>query len=355
VTTRSGFVLAFVLLLARVGGASPAAEKLFQDGRNFMNEGKLAEACDAFRRSNELEARVGTLLNLANCEEKRGRLATAWSAFVEARALAKRSNDDRATEADKRASALAPRLPYLTIKVAHPLPDLVVRRNGIEVPAAELEHDVPLDPGAYDVEASATGYQAFKQAVELAPGARATVAIPALVASPAGDAPAVAPATPVAAVETKATPTPSWTARRFGAGVGLGGTTQKDVIVGLRGFIGIVEAGPGVIRLVPSVFYTRSHDAMDVYQYYDVFAIGLATELAWPQTGQLFVAAGLGFGLDIIKDGYGNPISTNAWAAARVSPTLRLGAHFDLGLHIQLVAGGGGVVGLGELGIDYVF
>ena len=350
-------MLVLALALVRASDASPAAEKLFQDGRNFMTEGKLVEACDAFRRSNELEARVGTLLNLANCEEKRGRIATAWSTFVEARALAKRLGDDRAAEADKRAATLAPKLPYLTVKVAHPLPDLVVRRNGIEVPAAELEHEVPLDPGAYDIDASATGHQGFKQSVELAAGSHVTVAVPPLVAvagaaeaaaAPLVDKPgAPAPSTPVA-------PAASWKQRQFGIGIASGVSSDKDVIGGLRGFVGIAEAGPGMVRLVSSVFYTRSHDAMDVYQYYDIFAIGLATEYVWPETGRLFFATGLGFGIDLIKDAYNNPLNTHVWAAGRVSPTLRIG-RFDLGLHIQIVAGTGGVVGLGELGIDYVF
>ena len=77
-----------VVCMSTVAVASPAAEKLFRDGKQFMQEGKLAEACEAFRKSQELESRSGTLLNLGDCEEKRGRIATAWELFVQSRALA---------------------------------------------------------------------------------------------------------------------------------------------------------------------------------------------------------------------------------------------------------------------------
>src|SRR6188768_4170776 len=100
-------VVVVLVGVASVAHASPAAEKLFQDGKQLVAQGKLAEGCDALRRSNELEPRVGTLLNLGDCEEKRGRIATAWETFTAARSLANQKGDARGTEADKRVTALA--------------------------------------------------------------------------------------------------------------------------------------------------------------------------------------------------------------------------------------------------------
>ena len=335
-------VFAVSLAISAVGHASPAAEKLFQDGRAFMNQGKLAEACDAFRRSTELEPRVGTLLNLANCEEKRGHFAVAWSTFIEARALAKRQNDERAAEADKRAAALAPKLSYLTIKVASRPPQLVVKRNSTDVPNAELDHEVPVDPGTYAVEASAPGHAPYKQSIDIALGSHAVIEIPALTST--GEPPA--PEQPGAA--------PAFT-RRYAVGAAFGVSSDKDLIGGLRGVIGITQAGPGVIRLVPSVLYARSQDSMDVYHYFDIVAIALSAEYAWNFTPQFFVAGGLGLGVDVVKDNYANPLGMNGFAQLRLSPTLRVGP-VDIGLHAQLV----GVttnrfVGLAELGVDYFF
>jgi hypothetical protein len=339
-----------IVLAGATADASPAAEKLFRDGKALLSEGRLDEACDAFRRSHELEQKVGTLLNWADCEEKRGRTATAWAIFIEARALANREHDDRATEADRRAAALAPKLPYLTVRLggATPPAGLVVRRNGIEVPPAEIGHEVPLDPGAYRLEATAPGYQSWQRSIELTAGARVVVEIPAL--------PVPAAATPDAAaphVDQTASAPAVGTTRRFAIGAALGGSTDSDVIGGLRGVLTLTAAGPGSIRLVPSIFYTRSQDDNDVYQHYDLVAVGLACEYMLPLVAGLGIASGLGIGVELEKDAYDNPLETRAWAAARVSPAYRLGP-VDVGLHLQLVVSTR-VVGLGELGVDYFF
>ena len=76
--------LVALIALAGTAVAGPAAEKLFQDGRTALAAGKLDEACDAFHGSENLEPRVGTLLNVADCEERRGRIATAWIEFNDA-------------------------------------------------------------------------------------------------------------------------------------------------------------------------------------------------------------------------------------------------------------------------------
>jgi hypothetical protein len=349
-------VVLLTVIAVSTAAASPAAEKLFQDGRALMTEGKLPEACDAFRRSNDLEPRVGTLLNLGNCEEKRGRIATAWATFIEARALAKRLKDARRAEADiaeadKRAAALAPKLPYLTIRVADAgrAPGIVVRRNGTDVPAAELGHDVPVDPGSYTLEASAPGYQRWSTTIELREGSRLSVDVPTLTAD-ATAAVATGPTTAPTTITAVAEPTH---ARRFAVGAAIGGSSDGDIIYGLRGVLTLAAVGAGSIRLVPSVFYARIPDASDVYQHYDLFAVGLAGEYVAPVTSKLFIASGLGFGVDITKDAYDNPLSTHAWAAARLSPTYRVGP-VDIGLHLQLVVATS-VVGLGELGVDYFF
>ena len=57
------------------------SEALFEQGRAAMAAGSYDIACARFRDSDKLDPAVGTRFNLADCEERRGRLATAWSLF----------------------------------------------------------------------------------------------------------------------------------------------------------------------------------------------------------------------------------------------------------------------------------
>ena len=54
-----------------------AAEALFEQARAAMAAGSYELACARFRDSDRLDPAIGTRFNLADCEEKRGRVATA--------------------------------------------------------------------------------------------------------------------------------------------------------------------------------------------------------------------------------------------------------------------------------------
>ncbi|MBA3457173.1 MAG: hypothetical protein H0T42_29085 [Deltaproteobacteria bacterium] len=339
-----------VLILVALTGlahANPAAEKVFQDGKALLAQGKIAEACEAFRRSQELEARVGTLLNLGDCEEQRGRFATAWGAFVDARALATRLGDGRSSLADQRAAALAPKLAYVTMKIpstGRPA-GLVVRRNDREVPDAELGLEVPSDPGHYEIEVSAPGFVAWKQSLDVAVGQRATLDIPALVADPNAPAPPAA----VAAVSGP----PPVTSHRIGIGAGIGFSSDSDVSFGGRVLLHLAPVGRATIRAVPSMFYSDL-SLEDPSHEVKIYAVGIAVEYVSPIGPSFVLAAGVGLGLNFVDDNYaGN--SRDPSGSARLSPTLRLGRSVDVGLHLQLVATTDDIVGLGTLGVDYFF
>src|SRR5688572_31408250 len=80
-----------------------------------MAAGSYDIACARFRDSDRLDPAVGTRFNLADCEERRGRIATAWSLFRGVLSeLA--PDDDRRPIADERAKRLEPRLPKLTLR-----------------------------------------------------------------------------------------------------------------------------------------------------------------------------------------------------------------------------------------------
>lgn len=102
-----------VLLLSRAASAQgAAAEELFEQGRAALAAGDLPTACARFQSSDRLDPAAGTRASLGTCEERRGRLASAWEAFKSA--LKKLPPEDpRVAKVQAQIDALGPRLPRL--------------------------------------------------------------------------------------------------------------------------------------------------------------------------------------------------------------------------------------------------
>ena len=81
-----GLALALAPLIARAEPTAQdraLAETLFRDGRALVQAGKVAEGCTKLADSQQLDPQMGTLLNVALCQEQQGKTASAWAAFVE--------------------------------------------------------------------------------------------------------------------------------------------------------------------------------------------------------------------------------------------------------------------------------
>src|SRR5437660_1146046 len=59
-------------------------ERTFRQGRALMLEGRFDEACPLLEESQRLEPHVGTLLNVAACHERQGRVGSAWVEYQKA-------------------------------------------------------------------------------------------------------------------------------------------------------------------------------------------------------------------------------------------------------------------------------
>jgi tetratricopeptide (TPR) repeat protein len=140
--------------------AKIAANALFDEGKRLLAAGNVESACPKFEASLTLLDQLGTRLNLADCYERQGKTAAAWTEFREAASRAVQRGDDRAEFARKRAEALAPRLVKLQISVSvvNQVPNLRVRRDGADIPAEAFGSPLPVNPSSYTVEASAPGY-----------------------------------------------------------------------------------------------------------------------------------------------------------------------------------------------------
>jgi serine/threonine-protein kinase len=187
-------VLATVLSSPGVSAQSEAdratAQALFEAGRTLMDAGNFEEACPKLAESHRLEPAVGTQLNLADCYERTGRLASAWTHYQQVAAAAAKGNQpDRARYANERGEALVARLCKVKIDVQAPSPDQKVTRDGALVPAAAWGTPVAVDPGNHEIVATAPGKKEWRETVVAStPGAVVDVIVPRL-----EDAPVVAP------------------------------------------------------------------------------------------------------------------------------------------------------------------
>jgi hypothetical protein len=237
-------VVAFLLVSGRAAhaqssSAGAAAQSLYDDGKALMAAGKAQEACPKFEASQRLDPGSGTLLNLALCYEKSGRLASAWNKYLEAAAMAKTSGNEQRDEAARASAAqLAPRLSKLDIEVTPDarLPGLQVLCDGEPVDAAQWGLPVPMDGGEHAVTARAPGYTEWKSTVEVgAEGDAVHVTIPVLIAAPAQATPS-----PVASRGAPpATPASSSGPGGHASSSGLGGQKIAAIAVGGVGVVGI--------------------------------------------------------------------------------------------------------------------
>jgi hypothetical protein len=199
-------LLAPAVALPRIALAQPqdatsaaAAEKLFQEGRTLIEQGRWVDACPKLAESLRLDPAVGTALNLAECYERVDRIASAWVTYRRAETMARRANQrERYTHAAARAEQLESKLSYLTVSVPTHPKGLVVMRDGERIGDAAWGTAVPVDGGSHVIEASAPGRRTWKHEVKVnARSTRTTVEIPELEVlpsdAPLGDAPASPP------------------------------------------------------------------------------------------------------------------------------------------------------------------
>jgi hypothetical protein len=190
-------------------GDQAAADQLFREGRQLMEEKKYSEACAKFEASQQMGPAIGTLLNLAVCHEKEGKIATAWGEFAQAVAAARREgHKEREEFAKAHLKELEPRLPKLMVKVpaATRKSGLVIRRNGQDLAEGAWSVALPVDPGTVKVEASAPGFQRWRGELKIEEKESKEIEVPELLPEPRPEpttsAPPVASAAPTSAPST---------------------------------------------------------------------------------------------------------------------------------------------------------
>jgi hypothetical protein len=266
---------ALLLLAAPARAQNPAAaEALFEQARAAMAAGSYDIACARFRDSDRLDPAVGTRFNLADCEERRGRIATAWSLFRGVLSeLA--PDDDRRPIADERAKRLEPRLPKLTLRrTVETPPGVRVRVDGVELGEGSFDVPLPMDPGPHELSLVAReGATPELRSFSLKEGEESQLPIRLAGARASAEVPSAAAAAPL----------DSYAARRRWAyvagGVGLGGLAFGTVT--------------GIVTLnKKSTADTNCRDDLEACNSAGVEA---------NESGKTFAAlSGLGFGVGVI-------------------------------------------------------
>jgi len=155
--------------------APPAADdasfdQLFAQGRKLMDvDHDYVQACPVFERAAKLRTSIGILLNLGDCYERLGRIATALTKFREAADAAHAASDPRETFANDRVSALGPRIPRLsldTTKLAGAA-GVELRLDGVPVEASHWGDAFPVDPGQHTVDVYAPGKKPWSHGMDV--------------------------------------------------------------------------------------------------------------------------------------------------------------------------------------------
>jgi hypothetical protein len=165
-----------------------AAEVLFRRGRGAMEAQRCAEALPSFVESHRLDPAAGTLMNIATCEEKIGRLASAWQHWREAiDALA--PTDDRVAFARNRVKALEQKLPRLAVSLAAG-GDRGARvfRDDVELGPASHGVLLPVDAGRHTITVRAPGHRVEQIVVQVGEAEQKRIEVqPGVVETPPAD------------------------------------------------------------------------------------------------------------------------------------------------------------------------
>ena len=147
------------------------AERLFALGQQRKAEGNGAEACKLYDQAlSHNHNAVGTILNVALCDEEAGKLASAFRLFTEARDRAREQGlQEHRKAAEDHLAQIGDQVPHLAIAFTEKPPAdsrLVIDDQMI---AIETAQDILLDPGSRTIVLTAPGRVPFETKIEIKP------------------------------------------------------------------------------------------------------------------------------------------------------------------------------------------
>lgn len=213
------------------------ADKLFSEAQVLVQKGQYAEGCKKFAESQKLDPANGTLINLALCHEKEGKVATAYRELQELLALMSNSKNpddkERGRVANERLKVLDKKLPRVSFDVSALPKDVTITLDGEKVNDPSIPTMV--DPGSHTVDATASGKKPGTATFEVRDAGTINVKIEGLI----DDAPPPPPPPPPPPKPAPPPETSFWSGQRvLGAGVATVGLVGIGVgaVFGLKTF-----------------------------------------------------------------------------------------------------------------------
>jgi hypothetical protein len=183
------FWAAAFLTVAAQGAAEDAnpqpsgADDLFRRGKERLALNDYAAGCPLLAESYRLDPATGSLLALALCHERQGKLASALREYDEVVARSRsEGRSDRVQAAEAQIAALKSRLSTLTLLSEQPASELAIHVNDTPVAPEQVGHPLPVDGGLVLVEVEAEGRLPWQKHFTIAEsGQTLSLTIPTLV------------------------------------------------------------------------------------------------------------------------------------------------------------------------------
>lgn len=133
-----------------------------------MDRKDFAIACQRFAESQRLDPAPGTLMNLAECLDRRGLVASSWQKWKEA-LDSLRPGDPRVVAVKRHIAKSLARLPKLELRLAESAAaGSTVTRDGLVLGEGSLGIALPVDPGPHRVVVTAPGHEPREYTTTLA-------------------------------------------------------------------------------------------------------------------------------------------------------------------------------------------
>jgi hypothetical protein len=165
--------LASITLSASVGAQTrdelERARTLFREGVALSAANNWAAALAKFKAVAQVKMTAQVAFNIAECEEKLGKLVSALGNYRLAKSSAADSNaKDVTAQVDARIAALEQRIPTLTIQRGTHAESASIELDGMELGTPQIGSPIPVDPGPHVIVGKSGDQVGSRQTVTIA-------------------------------------------------------------------------------------------------------------------------------------------------------------------------------------------